>query len=126
MSKRWRISPAAPTHPWRAFGFAAMLFSLAGVPPLAGFFAKFYVFSAAIGAGLYTLSVIGVVTSVIGAFYYLRIVKVMYFDEPKGAFERMPSGAEAVLLVTTVVVALFWLIPSPLVTSAGVAARSLF
>jgi NADH-quinone oxidoreductase subunit N len=120
------LAGCAQTHPWRAFGFAAMLFSLAGVPPLAGFFAKFYVFSAAIGAGLYTLSVVGVVTSVIGAFYYLRIVKVMYFDEPKGAFERMPTGAEAVLLVTTVVVSLFWLIPSPLVTSAGVAARTLF
>jgi NADH-quinone oxidoreductase subunit N len=67
-----------------------------------------------------------VVTSVVGAFYYIRIVKVMYFDEPRGAFERAPAGVEAVLLVSTVVVTLFWLIPAPLVSSAGTAARSLF
>jgi NADH-quinone oxidoreductase subunit N len=120
------LAGAAQTHPWRAFCFAAMLFSLAGIPPLAGFFAKFYVFAAAIEAHLYTLAVIGVVTSVVGAFYYIRIVKVMYFDEPRGAFERAPPGVEAVLFVTTVIVALFWLIPAPLVTSAGAAARSLF
>jgi NADH-quinone oxidoreductase subunit N len=120
------LSGAAQTHPWRAFCFAAMLFSLAGIPPLAGFFAKFYVFAAAIEAQLYTLAVIGVVTSVVGAFYYIRIVKVMYFDEPRGAFERAPAGVEAVLLVSTVVVTLFWLIPAPLVSSAGTAARSLF
>jgi NADH-quinone oxidoreductase subunit N len=120
------LSGAAQTHPWRAFAFAAMLFSLAGIPPLAGFFAKFYVFAAAIEAQLYTLAVIGVVTSVVGAFYYIRIVKVMYFDEPRGAFERAPAGVEAVLLVSTVVVTLFWLIPAPLVSSAGTAARSLF
>ncbi len=69
-----------------------LLFSLAGVPPLAGFFGKFYVFLAAVNAGLFTLAVLGVLTSVIGAFYYLSIVKVMYFDEPKGAME--PMGGE--------------------------------
>jgi NADH-quinone oxidoreductase subunit N len=58
------------------------MFSLAGIPPLAGFFAKWYVFLAAIEAGLFALAVIGVLASVVGAFYYLRIVKVMYFDEP--------------------------------------------
>ena len=70
------------TNPLLAFFFAMLLFSLAGIPPLAGFFAKFYVFVAAIKAGLFTLSVIGVLTSVVGAYYYLLIVKVMYFDEP--------------------------------------------
>src|SRR5690606_7097409 len=74
------LSGLARTHPVMAFCLAAMMFSLAGIPPLAGFFAKFYVFAAAIQANLVTLAVIGVVTSVIGAFYYLRIVKVMYFD----------------------------------------------
>src|SRR5947199_3165597 len=68
------------TNPLLAFFFAMLLFSLAGVPPLAGFFAKFYVFVAAIKAGLFTLSVVGVLTSVVGAYYYLLIVKVMYFD----------------------------------------------
>ena len=68
-----------------------ILFSLAGIPPLAGFFAKYYVFLAAIQAGLYALAVIGVVASVVGAYYYLRIVKIMYFDEPEGAFEPVPA-----------------------------------
>ncbi len=120
------LSGAAQTHPWRSFCLAMMMFSLAGVPPLAGFFAKFYVFSAAIQANLFTLAVIGVVTSVVGAYYYIRIVKVMYFDEPRAGFERMPDGAQAVLVACSVVVVLFWIIPSPLVTSAGNAARSLF
>ena len=67
-----------------AFILAMLMFSLAGIPPLAGFFAKFYVFLAAIKAELYPLAVIGVLASVIGAYYYLRIVKIMYFDEPAG------------------------------------------
>src|SRR5271154_5104163 len=70
------------TNPLLAFFFAMFLFSLAGIPPLAGFFAKWYVFVAAMKAGLFTLAVIGVLTSVVGAFYYLSIIKVMYFDDP--------------------------------------------
>ena len=83
MSKTSAISAGlSRTNPLLAFFFAMLLFSLAGVPPLAGFFAKWYVFVAAIKAGLFALSVIGVLTSVIGAYYYLSIIKVMYFDEP--------------------------------------------
>ena len=83
------ISPGlARTHPTMAFFLGVLLFSLAGIPPLAGFFAKFYVFLAAIKAGLFTLAVIGVVTSVVGAYYYLAIVKIMYFDEPAQGFQR--------------------------------------
>ena len=70
-----------------------LLFSLAGIPPLAGFFAKFYVFLAAIHAGLYALAVIGVLLSVVGAYYYLRIVKIMYFDAPAERFEPMDAAA---------------------------------
>ncbi len=114
------------THPWRGFCLLAIMFSLAGIPIMAGFFAKLYVFMAAINAGLFTLAVIGVVTSVIGAFYYIRIVKVMYFDEPRGAFERMPAGVEAVLIACSAVVLLFWIVPAPLVSAAERAARSLF
>ena len=77
------------TNPLLAFFFAMLLFSLAGVPPLAGFFGKWYVFVAAIKSGLFTLAVIGVLTSVVGAFYYLTIVKLMYFDEPAGQIEPM-------------------------------------
>lgn len=120
------LAGSAQTHPWRSFCLAMMLFSLAGIPPLAGFFSKFYVFAAAVQANLITLAVIGVVTSVVGAFYYIRLVKVMYFDEPRAPFERMAPGVEAVLVAASVVVMLFWLIPAPLVTSAGIAARSLF
>jgi NADH-quinone oxidoreductase subunit N len=120
------LSGLARTHPAMAFCLAMMMFSLAGIPPLAGFFAKFYVFAAAIQANLVTLAVIGVVTSVIGAYYYLRIVKVMYFDEPVEKFERMPPGVSFVLVVSSAVVVLFWLAPAPFVSAAGAAARSLF
>src|ERR1700751_895970 len=77
------------TNPVLAFLFAMFLFSLAGVPPLAGFFGKYFVFTAAMKAGLFTLAVIGVLTSVVGAFYYLSIVKVMYFDEPLTKLDPM-------------------------------------
>jgi NADH-quinone oxidoreductase subunit N len=120
------LSGAARTHPVMAFCFSMMMFSLAGIPPLAGFFAKFYVFAAAIEARLVTLAVIGVVTSVIGSYYYLRIVKVMYFDEPRGAFEPMEPSLKAVLGLASAVILLFWLVPAPLVGAAAAAARSLF
>ena len=82
------------TNPMMAFMLAMLLFSLAGIPPLAGFFAKFYVFLAAIESGLYVLAVIGVLASVVGAYYYLRIVKIMYFDEPAGGFAPMADGTQ--------------------------------
>src|SRR6201981_2490664 len=90
------LAGLARTNPTMAFFFAMLLFSLAGVPPLAGFFAKFYVFLAAIQAGLFTLAVIGVITSVVGGYYYLAIVKTMYFDEPAKPFEPMTYEAKAV------------------------------
>ena len=114
------------TNPLLAFFFAMFLFSLAGIPPLAGFFAKFYVFLAAIKAGLFTLAVIGVVTSVVGAFYYLTIVKVMYFDEPKEAMEPMRVELRIVLAVAGIFNLLFFVYPAPLVNAATVAAKSLF
>lgn len=114
------------TNPLLAFFFAMFLFSLAGIPPLAGFFAKFYVFLAAIKAGLFTLAVIGVVTSVVGAFYYLTIVKVMYFDEPKEAMEPMRVELRVVLAVAGIFNLLFFVYPAPLVNAATVAAKSLF
>ena len=83
------LSGLSRTNPAMAFLLAMLLFSLAGIPPC-GFFAKFYVFLAAIHAGLYALAVIGVLLSVVGAYYYLRIVKIMYFDAPAARFEPMP------------------------------------
>ena len=80
-------------RPMMALALAIFMFSLAGIPPLAGFFGKLYVFKAAIDAGLTWFAVIGVVLSVVGAYYYLRIVKLMYFDEPAEAFDpRALSG----------------------------------
>src|SRR5438874_3689801 len=91
------LAGLARTKPTMAFFLAMLLFSLAGIPPLAGFFAKYYVFLAAIKAGLFALAVIGVLTSVVGAYYYLAIVKVMYFDEPVKGFAPMPYELRAVL-----------------------------
>jgi NADH-quinone oxidoreductase subunit N len=114
------------TNPLLAFFFAMFLFSLAGVPPLAGFFGKFYVFVAAIKAGLFTLAVIGVLTSVVGAFYYLTIVKVMYFDEPLTKLDTPRLELRTVLAVTGLFNILFFVYPGPLVSVATTAAKSLF
>ena len=114
------------TNGWMAFAMAMMMFSLAGIPPLAGFWAKWYVFLAAINAKLYVLAVIGVLTSVVGAYYYLRLVKVMYFDEPKPAFEKSDLGVRTVLLVSALFVLVLSLVPAPLFDTAAAAAKSLF
>jgi NADH-quinone oxidoreductase subunit N len=120
------LAGLARTRPAMAFFFAMLLFSMAGVPPLAGFFAKFYVFLAAIKAGLFTLAVLGVLTSVVGAYYYLMIVKIMYFDDPEPAFDPMERSLRAVLAVSGLFTLLFFIYPSPLVDAAGAAAKSLF
>lgn len=120
------LAGLATTQPLVAFLLAALLFSLAGIPPLAGFFAKFYVFLAAIEAGFYTLAVIGVLASVVGAYYYLRIVKIMYMDEPKAAFESMAVPLRIVLGIAGLFVILFFAYPAPIVAAAEAAAKSLF
>jgi NADH-quinone oxidoreductase subunit N len=114
------------THPTMAFFFALLMFSLAGIPPLAGFFAKFYVFLAAIKAGLYVLAVIGVLASVVGAYYYLAIVKTMYFDEPAKSFSAMPMTLRLVLAIGGLINVLFFAYPAPLIGAAEAAAKSLF
>ncbi len=115
------------SHPMMALALAIFMFSMAGIPPLAGFFGKLYVFLAAIESGLYGLAVIGVLSSVVGAFYYLRIVKLMYFDEPVEAFDT-PIGREmtVVLVGTSLLVLLFFIVPGPLVNGAATAAAALF
>jgi NADH-quinone oxidoreductase subunit N len=114
------------THPTMAFFLGALLFSLAGIPPLAGFFAKYYVFLAAIKADLFMLAVIGVLTSVVGAYYYLMIVKTMYFDEPQKGFQPMPGVLRVVLGVSGLANLLFFVYPAPLIGAATAAAKSLF
>jgi NADH-quinone oxidoreductase subunit N len=117
------LAGLARTRPLMALGFGALLFSLAGVPWFAGFFAKFYVFYAAIEAELYVLAVAGALASVVGAYYYLRIVKVMYFDEPKAAFVPMSGELKAVLGVAGLFVSLYIVYPSPLTNAAAAAAK---
>jgi NADH-quinone oxidoreductase subunit N len=121
-----QLAGLSRTQPVMAFVLAALMFSLAGIPPLAGFFAKFYVFLAAIQGQFYTLAVIGVLASVVGAYYYLRIVKLMYIDEPVAGFLPMPRPVAAVLLVAGAFVILFFVYPAPLVAAANAAAKSLF
>jgi NADH-quinone oxidoreductase subunit N len=121
-----QLAGLSRTHPSTAFFLGMLLFSMAGVPPLAGFFGKFYVFLAAIKAGLYILAVIGVLASVVGAYYYLAIVKVMYFDEPAESFYDMPYELRVVLAVCGLFNILFFFYPGPLVGVASAAAHSLF
>jgi NADH-quinone oxidoreductase subunit N len=120
------LAGLARTNAPMAFFLATMMFSLAGVPPLAGFFAKFYVFAAAMKADLYGLAVIGVLLSAVSAFYYLRIVKIMYFDEPAKAFDPQGAATRIVLALSTAAVIFYALAPAPLTNAAMAAAKSLF
>jgi NADH-quinone oxidoreductase subunit N len=114
------------TNPPMAFFLSMLMFSLAGVPPLAGFFAKFYVFMAAVDAQLYWLAVIGILTSAVAAYYYLRVVKIIYFDDPAPALDRASGAQRAVLALASLAMLLFWVYPAPLVEAATAAAHSLF
>jgi NADH-quinone oxidoreductase subunit N len=120
------LAGLARTDPLTAFCFAMMMFSLAGVPPLAGFFAKWYVFNAAIQAHLYPLAVIGVLLSAVAAYYYIRIVKVMYFDDPAPAFDRPTPALRAVLAVASLFVVFLFAYPGLFIGATAAAAKSLF
>ncbi|SDF10263.1 MULTISPECIES: NADH-quinone oxidoreductase subunit NuoN [Thalassobaculum] len=114
------------THPMMALALMIFMFSMAGIPPLAGFFGKWYVFMAALDAGLYGLAVVGVLASVIGAFYYLRIVKIMYFDEAEQPLDGAVAGdLRLILYGSAVVTVLFFLGLSPIYDTAAAAAASL-
>jgi len=121
------LAGLSKTHPGMAAMMLIFMFSMAGIPPLAGFFGKWFVFMAAVEAGLITLAVLGVLSSVIAAFYYLRIVKIMYFDEAEEPLDRSVSGdLKIVMTVMAAVTLLFFVIPAPLVSSAKAAASALF
>ena len=121
------LSGLSKTHPKIALALMIFMFSLAGVPPLAGFFGKLYVFLAAIEAELFTLAIIGALSSVVGSFYYLRIIKIMYFDDERDAFD-MPVGRSlsAIMTIASVVTVLFFIILTPVLDGASLAAASLF
>ncbi len=121
------LAGLAQTQPLMALAMALLMFSMAGIPPLAGFFGKLYMFLAAVDAGLYALAIIGVLASVVGAYYYMRIVKLMYFDEPAETFDR-PIGRElgVILFGTTLFVTFFFAYPAPVLDGASAAAHVLF
>ena len=120
------LAGMAKHQPMMAAAMAIFMFSLAGIPPLAGFFAKFYVLFAALDAGLYTLAVIGVLSAVVGSFYYLRVIKLMYFDEPIEAFSAPAREIGVIVAVAAVFTLLFFLFPAPFVAEAELAANALF
>jgi NADH-quinone oxidoreductase subunit N len=117
-----RFSGLAARRPGLAFAMAVFLLSLAGIPPTAGFLGKLYIFQAAIGAQLYGLAVMGVLTSVLGAYYYLRVVVYMYMRSPEGEPDALASPSVSVALVAAVaVVVLFGIIADPVVRLAQAA-----
>ncbi len=117
----------ARNQPMMAFAMLIFMFSLAGIPPLAGFWGKLYIFIAAVEAKLFIPAVLGVLASVVASYYYLRIVKVMYFDEPAEAVDRPAFGINrAVALVAAFLIAVFSLAPQPLSLIAAAAAKGLF
>jgi NADH-quinone oxidoreductase subunit N len=120
------LSGLARTDPSLALAMAVFMFSMAGIPPFSGFFGKLYVFLPAVQSGYWTLAVIGVLTSVVGAFYYLRVIKVMYFDAAEPAFDVRPTSVSFVAGVGALVTTLFFVFPAPLVAAAQQAARVLF
>jgi len=110
------LSGLSKNHPALALSFLIILFSLAGIPPLAGFFAKFYVFIAVIEMKMYTLAIIGLLTTVVSAFYYLRVIKIIYFDKPKKPFDtNYDWGLKISLIISSILILVYFIYPSILV-----------
>jgi len=113
------------SDPGMALAMAIFMFSMAGIPPMAGFFAKLYVLLPAIEQGFWLLAVVAVLSSVVSAYYYLRIVKVMYFDAAKPAFDTRSAGVSVVLAGTGAFTLFFFLFPAPLLAAARQAVAAL-
>ena len=114
------LSGLSKNHPMIALSFLMILFSLAGIPPLAGFFAKFYVFMAVIEVKMYTLAIIGLVTTVVSAFYYLRVIKIIYFDKPKKPFEaNYDWGLKISLILSSILILVYFIYPSILINTVS-------
>jgi len=110
------LSGLSKNHPLIALSLLIILFSLAGIPPLAGFFAKFYIFKAVLEQSMYYLAIIGLLSTVIAAFYYLRIVKIMYFDSEKDKYDTDYSlGLRFTLTLTTILILFYFIYPSKLI-----------
>ncbi len=121
------LAGLSKTNPFMAYCMAIFMFSMSGIPPMAGFFGKFMIFESAIEQELYPLAVLGVLTSVVAAYYYLRVVKVMFFDEAADKFDRpMPFARRVVMLVSVIFVLGFIFVPDIFVEHARAAADVLF
>ena len=106
------LSGLSKNHPIISLCFLIQLFSLAGIPPLAGFFAKFYIFIAVIEQSMYFLAIVGLLATVVSAFYYLRIIKVIYFDKSNDKFDRFNSlSLKLTLSITTIILVVYFIYP---------------
>ncbi len=119
------LAGLAKSNPFLAVTMTIFMFSMAGIPPLAGFFSKLYIFKAAIDQGFIWLSVIGVVSSVVSAYYYIRIIKIMWFDEATDSFDAVTPTNTIVLWGTGAVTLLYIFLPAPLIAAAEIAAKAL-
>ncbi len=107
------LSGISKNHPLLSLGLLIILFSLAGIPPLAGFFAKFYIFMSVIESEMFTLAIVGLITTVLSAFYYIRIIKIMYFDLPKKPFEKFTDyNIHGPIILSCILLVSFFLYPS--------------
>ena len=114
------LAGLSTTRPILAYSMAILMFSLSGIPPMAGFFGKFLIFEAAIAEGFYILAVFGVLSSVVAAYYYIRIIKVMFFDDPVDSLDRhMSFGKRAVLFLSVLFVLFFVAFPSTLIMTVS-------
>jgi len=120
------LAGLATTNPLMATVLTILMFSLAGLPPLAGFWAKYFVFVAAIQAGFYALAIIGMLATTVGAYYYLRIIKIMWFDEPVGEFAPVAGELRLVFGISSLFILGYVLIGGPIGTAAEVAAMTFF
>jgi NADH-quinone oxidoreductase subunit N len=110
------LSGLSKNHPILSFSMLIILFSLAGIPPLAGFFAKFYIFKAVIEQSMYFLAIVGLLSTVIAAFYYLRIIKIIYFDPEKEKYDTDHHiGLKISLLLSTVFILIYFIYPNSLI-----------
>ena len=107
------LSGISKKHPLISIALLIILFSLAGIPPLAGFFAKFYIFMSVIENEMYTLAVIGLLTTVISAFYYLKVIKIIYFDDLKMPFDQIKNiNITSTIFISCIILTSFFLYPS--------------
>ena len=107
------LSGLSKNHPLLSLSLMIILFSLAGIPPLAGFFAKFYIFTAVIEQSMYFLAIVGLLSTVIAAFYYIRLIKVMYFDEQKEKYDLNHSiGLKMILVISSIIILIYFINPN--------------